>query len=106
MLKSLTIDIAGGETNMAQTLEGTTSADLWDKDKHIGLLVYNVNTIETPTKRICPGMHVWDGEFWQPIVSYADPIEVKELDNSQPIVRGFQYLDPLDIRWLATRQTG
>lgn len=93
-LKSLTIDVAGGETNMARTLDGTTTADIWDRNEHIGLLVYNVNTVENQTNRICPGMHVWDGEFWQPIASYAAPIEVKELDNTQPIVRGFQYLDP------------
>ena len=93
-LKSLSIDVVGGETNMATTIEGTIATDVWSKDAHIGLLVYNVNKVETSTTRICPGIHVWNGKNWYSLIAYADPVEVKELNTDVPLVREFKYLNP------------
>ena len=93
-LKTLSIDIERGETNMAKTVDGTTPTDEWDKDAHIGLLVYNVNKVETLANRICPGVHVWNGESWSPLKPYPNSVEVRELNTSIPLIRGFIYLDP------------
>lgn len=90
----IALDIENGQTNMATTINGTEPTDEWDKDEHIGLVVFNVNKVETSTNRICPGIHVWDGTGWSPLSPYAKPIEVKELNTNIPLVRGFEYLDP------------
>lgn len=66
----------------------TTAADLaasingqgeYDMEEHIGLVIYNVNRIETATKRICPGIHVWTGTKWEPLFKYPPVFtEIKE----------------------------
>lgn len=38
-----------------------------DKAIHTGLLVYNVN------EELCAGLHVWDGDFWTPLIPCPDP---------------------------------
>lgn len=57
---------------------------------HAGLLVYNVTKIETATNRICPGVHIWTGENWEPIVPYADVLSQKV---PKSLIRSFQYLE-------------
>lgn len=64
-------------------------------EKHVGLVVYNVNTIETATNRVCPGIHVWDGKSWIPSIPYANILHQK-LRTS--LIRNFKYLesDPIN----------
>ena len=66
----------------------TNTGTLWQD--HAGLVVYNIAKVETKSKRVCPGIHIWDGEIWQPIVPYADVQEQKVLKST---VRSFEYLD-------------
>ncbi|NDV97392.1 hypothetical protein D0T84_21190 [Dysgonomonas sp. 521] len=52
-LNSLTISSG---SNMATTINGTSASDDWDKDKHVGLVVYHIKgstSIET-------GIYVWN----------------------------------------------
>lgn len=95
-VKLLNCTIPEGKS-LAQTIDGNAIGANWDKDKHVGLIVYNINPIETSTNRICPGIHVWNGVEWQPLIPYAEPLEQKALDLTIPIIRDFQYLesDPL-----------
>lgn len=60
---------------------------------HIGLVVYNIGmNIESEETRFCPGIHVWDGEKWQPFVPYP---EIRTLKGDYiSYKRGFQFLDP------------
>lgn len=42
-----------------------------DKDEHIGLVVYNTNKDESSeATRLCPGIHVWNGEKWESLTPY------------------------------------
>lgn len=102
----LKLSLADGEEDLSITIDQAIGE--WDKDNHIGLLVYNTSKIETATNRICPGIHVWDGNTWQPLVPYPDVKEQKILTQT---VRDFQFLDPdTDIGWpedkLADRRAG
>lgn len=74
-LKSLTIT---NGSNLATTIDQAPMIPSWDKDDHVGLVVYNIEKIETQAKRICPGIHIWDGEIWQPVIPYpvVDETEV------------------------------
>lgn len=58
--------------------------------EHAGLIVYNMNKIETAANRLCPGVHVWDGTSWVSMVSYSNPLEQK---IQKSMVRKFVYLD-------------
>lgn len=57
------LDIEGGVTNL-------------NKAEHIGLVVYNVEKrdvadgITERSQLLCPGVHVWIGEEWSPLVPY------------------------------------
>lgn len=57
------IDIEGGVTDL-------------NKEEHIGLVVYNVKKrdaadgITERSQLLCPGIHVWIGEEWSPLISY------------------------------------
>lgn len=53
--------MASGETNLATTVDGATGT--WDKDEHIGLLVYNM-TDDLQCEGIDKGIYVWDGSIW------------------------------------------
>lgn len=65
---------------------GTANTD------HIGALVYNVNSIETSeAERLCPGVHVWDGEKWQSLTPYTEIQIPPSLANPQP-----DMVDPRD----------
>lgn len=66
------------------SLEPCISGDLLnDPDQallHIGLVVYNVNEVDAMTKSkitkdemLCRGLHVWDGNQWEPLFKYYDP---------------------------------
>ncbi|NDV69860.1 FISUMP domain-containing protein [Dysgonomonas sp. 25] len=97
-LNSLTI--AGNDLKVS--VNGATGP-AWDKDEHIGLLVYNINKVETASNRVCPGVHIWDGETWQPLSTYPEPLKQKTL---QLMVRGFEYLDPdSPVGWPDDKET-
>lgn len=57
---------------------------------HTGMLVYNINTIETASNRVCPGLHVWDGSRWFPVQPYDNILEQKKVLS---LVRNYQYLE-------------
>ncbi|MBK5722282.1 fibrobacter succinogenes major paralogous domain-containing protein [Dysgonomonas sp. Marseille-P4677] len=84
--------IPTGES-LAQTIAGNATDDNWDKVKHIGLMVYNTNRVETSTNRICPGIYVWDGVEWQSLMPHNAPLERKVLDLTKPFSQSFQYLE-------------
>lgn len=84
--------IPSGET-LAQTIQGTAPNSNWDKDEHIGLMVYNTNPIETSANRVCPGIHVWNGEEWLPLLAYPEALERKVQDETISIIRSFEYLE-------------
>ena len=46
-------------------------ADTPSTTESIGLMVYNINTIENSEEhRVCPGIHVWNGTRWEPLMEY------------------------------------
>ena len=61
-------------------------------DKHIGLTVYNVIRQET-ANRLCPGLHVWNGSMWQPLLPYPRT-SIKRGDIISTERGAFVYLDP------------
>lgn len=99
------IALAPESDDLKLTIEGAKGAK-WELDTHVGLLVYNIHSIESDTNRLCPGVHVWDGSFWQPIVPYAPILERKIADTTGQVARGFEYLDPQDATgWPADKET-
>lgn len=62
-------------SSLEPCLTSTESNDIDQRKAHIGLVVYNVGAeIETTKEdRLCKGMHVWDGDKWQPLTAYFDP---------------------------------
>lgn len=79
-------------TDLTKLKMGTADEITEDKkEKHVGLVVYNINKIEIKENRICPGLHVWDGNQWQPIIPYDEPLEQRLLLT---MTRSFEYLDP------------
>ncbi|MDR0427098.1 MAG: hypothetical protein LBH12_00685, partial [Dysgonamonadaceae bacterium] len=60
-------------TDLNELYPMLTSSTLEDKLAHIGLMVYNMS----PSPKISGGLHVWNGEKWQPlgsgVVEYVDP---------------------------------
>lgn len=67
ILKSL--KITDGSGNLATTITGANTAEMWDKDEHIGLVLFNVNNSNSCTGGPNNGMYVWNGEEWQDIYS-------------------------------------
>ncbi|NDV68521.1 FISUMP domain-containing protein [Dysgonomonas sp. 25] len=72
-VKLTSLTIPAGKT-LAQTIDGTEASDSWDKDEHLGLLVYNMQEME-PTcianvfyPAVDPGVFIWDGEKWEPLI--------------------------------------
>ena len=60
------------QTDLGRTMGATTDNTL-DPIEHAGLVVYNTGKLETSEEeRFCPGIHVWDGEKWFPLVPYSD----------------------------------
>ena len=59
----------------------------WKKEK--GLLVYNVNKIESKENRVCPGVHIWIGDAWFPVKSY-DSVQERIVEVS--LLRNYEYL--------------
>ena len=76
------------ELTMGDNVIANSSDEEWNK--HIGLIVYNVNKIETATNRICPGIHVWDGNNWIPLIPYSDILSKKTKIST---TRSFKYLE-------------
>lgn len=65
ILNSLTITDEADPTNLAPTVAGS-EAETWDKDEHIGLLVYHAGEYdECDPYSIRQGMYVWTGNEWQ-----------------------------------------
>lgn len=77
-----------------------------DKDAHIGLMVYNTGKDESSeATRFCPGLHVWNGESWIPLVPYPNLAEKWIIDEDRVLTRGFEYLDPNDpTGWPADKE--
>lgn len=80
------------EGDLAQTMG--KEANTLDHDQHVGLVVYNITkNEESIEKRFCPGVHVWNGKKWTPLVPYPDITHVgRKLIKVEN--RGFTYLDP------------
>lgn len=57
---------------------------------HTGLIVYNVNKIETAVNRICPGVHIWNGKSWISINSYPNILSQRIRGS---LIRNFYYLE-------------
>lgn len=78
--------------DLSQLTMGTNVIENIDNNfaKSVGILVYNVNSIETSTKRICPGMHIWTGDQWHSIKPY-DTISIQATLKSTQ--RKFEYLE-------------
>lgn len=69
-------------------------ANTLDHDQHVGLVVYNTTKNEVNGEnRYCPGVHVWNGKKWTPLIPYPDIVETKRILISA-VNRGFIYLDP------------
>ncbi|MDR2954684.1 MAG: hypothetical protein LBV43_06355 [Prevotella sp.] len=65
ILKSLTIS-AGNNNDLKTTIDGATG-EAWDKDAHIGLVVYNIaDASDCPAT--LPGPYVWDGDQWELLI--------------------------------------
>ncbi len=93
------------DTDLKVTISGATG-NPWDKTQHIGLVVYNTANRETDnTVETCPGLHVWDGDAWQPALVYPAIKERKVLDITKSVRRSFQYLDPANAtNWPANKE--
>lgn len=80
------------EGDLAETMGKETNT--LDHDQHVGLVVYNITkNEESIEKRFCPGVHVWNGKKWTPLVPYPDITHVgRKLIKVEN--RGFTYLDP------------
>lgn len=51
-----------------------------DKESYAGMVVYNVNAVENDeNNRICPGVHVWDGNHWVPARPYPVYPKLKDI---------------------------
>lgn len=89
--------------DLGKTLGADTDGTLNHKE-HIGLLIYNIdkNEVDGDT-RFCPGLHVWNGEVWQPLTRYPNPKTIKwELIS---LKRSFEYLNPtISTNWPADRE--
>lgn len=86
--------------DLGQSLDPSAPPSSLDNDSHIGLLVYNTSKNETITNRICPGLHVWNGTEWQPIIPYPK-IQTQRILKSNKI-NSFTFLDPnntSDPKW-------
>lgn len=66
--------------------------DQESKQRHIGLVVYNMRKRET-ADRLCPGLHVWQGDKWEPLIPY--PTWESQPGTGDTSVE-FIYLDPSD----------
>lgn len=63
----------------------------WGMDDHTGLMVYNVSNREVDRGETCPGIHVWNGIEWEPIIPYSRIEERKVLLSVAN--RKFEYLE-------------
>lgn len=77
--------------DLAKSLNPSTPEGSLDKDKHTGLIVYNITKNETSTNRICPGLHVWNGEEWKPTIPYP---EVQTEKKSTYVSTSLRFLQP------------
>lgn len=85
------------ETDLAKTMGA--SVGLYDASEHIGLVVYNTGkNEESLATRFCPGVHVWTGTYWKPLIPYPSPVETRTLQLS--IFKNFNHLtNPSDPAW-------
>ena len=89
-LKSLTIT---SDNNLATTIDGASTNPAWNKDKHIGMMIYNAANRESDnTNETCPGIHVWNGDKWVPLAPY--PAVQERMTLASVTNRNFEYLDP------------
>lgn len=78
-------------SSLQPCLDNSIADDPTQRKMHIGLVVYNVGTEVETTKedRLCHGLHVWDGEKWQPVVPYFDPdVTNSRVTENLTITRG------------------
>lgn len=91
--------------NTANDLSASIGASgAWNKDEHIGLMVYNVKE-RTDEEGACPGIHIWDGAEWQPLVPYP-VVETRKTPVGTPtkgaitLLGGVeQAINPADPKW-------
>lgn len=65
-------------TDLSKTIDGANG--IWDKDTHIGLLIYNVN--EDMCKSIGKGLYVWDGLEWQYLYEKEEVKDVRTITDN------------------------
>ncbi len=85
------------DSELAKSI-GNTTDEGYEMNTHTGLVVYNTNTIETTTKRICPGVHYWNGEKWISIKVYPEMETKKELEGKLKKVYN-KFNGPTDPMW-------
>ncbi|WP_165021294.1 FISUMP domain-containing protein [Dysgonomonas sp. ZJ279] len=78
-------------SNLYPMLTGSETDYATLKTTHVGLLVYNVNTQET-VNRICPGLHIWTGNKWEPLPAYPTSADRRTLVSD--VLHSFTFLDP------------
>lgn len=80
----------------------------WDNQPHVGLVVYNVaNKNLEENVFTCPGVHVWNGDAWQPL-SPTYTID-RQGGGSEPqvtvstTVKDLVFLDPNDVTYTSNK---
>lgn len=100
------VELTNLKPNTANDLSASIGASgAWNKDEHIGLMVYNVKE-RTDEEGTCPGIHVWDGAEWQPLVPYP-VVETRKTLEEGTLTKGEitllggveQAINPADPKW-------
>ncbi|NDV68055.1 FISUMP domain-containing protein [Dysgonomonas sp. 25] len=88
-VKLTSLTIPSGKS-LAQTIDGNSTSDNWDKDKHVGLMVYHLSGV-TPKAcaDIVDGMYIWDGNQWQSLQEKRSA-DVKYMEDNRSQILGTQ----------------
>lgn len=97
-VKLLSFTITNPLTGVASTIDGAP-AELWDKDEHIGLMVYHTDDCTLNGK----GLYAWTGDAWAKLGNNLAPGGGLELNpNSLLFYNGINTAQNITVSWQST----
>lgn len=97
-VRLLSLTITNPLTGVASTIYGAPTNELWNKDEHIGLMVYHTDACTLNGK----GVYTWTGDTWAKLGNNFELLGLQLSTNNLLFYNGVNTAQNVTVNWMPT----